>query len=317
MCGRFQVESSTMAFGLRTSAMWRSATATTSKSSTRTRVWRAIASHWAVVRCPFFSLLESSLYYGQETERNRISVPLSASAWTVFSFSSTIVYQVFLPVFTDPTDIDLCLRQLIVHLPYLRSLGVTALQLFPIEQYQCTSPQTFCWRTVSLPLSPREHEHPIPGRAAHSIRDINTSAGRGVAGARGRSCSIPGGGLVALRRSLAGLRRQPPGPARPLSPRRGTFSARCPLSRPMGAFRSRGTRRATRPPQMAGRGGSGRCRMDRHRMHDCRGNALQTGIRRQGPRGGTVSPGVGGNRGNPRDRRSEIPADGGSVSRGV
>ena len=65
----------------------------------------------------FFSLLESSLYYGQETERNRISVPLSASAWTGFFFSSTIVYQVFLPVFTDPTDIDLCLRQLIVHLP--------------------------------------------------------------------------------------------------------------------------------------------------------------------------------------------------------
>lgn len=204
-----------------------------------------------------------------------------------------------------------------MHLPYLRSLGVTALQLFPIEQYQCTSPQTFCWRTGSLPLSPREHEHPIPGRAAHSIRDINTSAGRGVAGARGRSCSVPGGGLVALRRSLAGLRRQLPGPARPLSPRRGTFSARCPLSRPMGAFRSAGP--VVRHVLRRWREEAG---VDAVVWTDT-GCTISAGMRCRRGLGARDLAGeqflreLAGTAGIPRDRRSEIPADGGSVSRGV
>lgn len=305
-----------MVAGLRTSATWRSATAIRSKSSTQIRVSRAIACLSVVVRCFSSFPLQSSLYYGQETERNRISVPLSASAWTGFSFSSTIVYQVFLPVFTDPTDIDLCLRQLISRLPYLRTLGITAIELFPVEQYECASSQTFCWRTSVPSLSPRLAQHPIPRRSPHPLRHTHTATRPRLASPRRRPRRLPRGRLVTCRRNFPPFRRQLPGPSGTLSPRRRTRSRRCPIPTAMGAFGTNWTHRAARAPEMAGRGGNRRYCLDRDRMHHFRGNGLRRGRGRARCRGRTLFEGVGGKCRHSRDRRFEIPADDRRVSRG-
>ena len=95
-----------------------------------------------------------SLYYGQDGESNRVSSPITANSWKGVTLQDSIFYQVFLPSFTDSEEADLFLHQMVSRISYLKSLGITALELFPIEQYRCESNQAHCWSMCSYRFLP-------------------------------------------------------------------------------------------------------------------------------------------------------------------
>lgn len=104
-----------------------------------------------VVKCNllyFPSLLTCSLHYGKTRESNRIaSYQPVVSHWKGIHLSDGVIYQLFIPSFTNPSSTESTFDQLLSYLPYFQLLGVTVLQLFPIEQYVCPSglDNVNCW----------------------------------------------------------------------------------------------------------------------------------------------------------------------------
>ena len=104
-----------------------------------------------VVKCNllyFPSLLTCSLHYGKTRESNRIaSYQPVVSHWKGIHLPDGVIYQLFIPSFTNPSSTESTFDQLLSYLPYFQLLGVTVLQLFPIEQYVCPSglDNVNCW----------------------------------------------------------------------------------------------------------------------------------------------------------------------------
>ena len=97
----------------------------------------------------FSQLMMCRMGYSETTERSVISSSQTVSPWKGDFLTNGIIYQIFLPSFMDPFSTEKAFAQLSSKLSYFQSLGITALQFFPLEQYACPSYHDIsnCWRT--------------------------------------------------------------------------------------------------------------------------------------------------------------------------
>lgn len=109
--------------------------------------------------CSLCKLLISRSNYGKLSQKNVISSSLTVSTSGKINLQNAVIYQIHLPSFLSKEDSQYYFRQLEYKLSYLVSLGVTTLQLFPVEMYTCEDGSDNCWNLTSIQYPGVLHPH--------------------------------------------------------------------------------------------------------------------------------------------------------------
>ena len=90
---------------------------------------------------------------------NIITSTITTSKQTKMNLNEAVIYQIYLPSFVSKDDSESYFSQLRSKLPYLVSLGINTIQLFPVERINCDNVVGNCWNFTSIQYPGILHPH--------------------------------------------------------------------------------------------------------------------------------------------------------------